>query len=90
MKTNKEQLLEMISGICDINLTFDSSKDIDIFNDLAIDSVGFIRIIIEIESRYNIQIPNDMLVYSYFRTISQIEEIINTLIDKKSTGDSNE
>lgn len=90
MKTNKEQLLEMISGICDINLTFDSSKDIDIFNDLAIDSVGFIRIIIEIESRYNIQIPNDMLVYSYFRTISQIEEIINTLIDKKNTGDSNE
>lgn len=49
-----------------------------------IDSMVFISLIVEIESVFNIGIPDDALILSNFQTKSQIIEIIYKLLEKNT------
>ncbi|NMM55490.1 acyl carrier protein [Paenibacillus aquistagni] len=49
---------------------------------LAIDSISFIRIIVEIEETLNIQFDDDFLMIEQYKTIGDLEEYLARKIDE--------
>lgn len=81
---NKKDIETKLNLIFEENgLYYDNSEE---ENNLLkeIDSMVFISLIVEIESVFNIGIPDDALILSNFQTKSQIIEIIYKLLEKNT------
>lgn len=52
----------------------------------GMDSVTFISIVVEIESYFDIQVPDDYLLINKFRSVAQIMNIIEEELLKKKIG----
>lgn len=81
---NKKDIESKLNLIFEENgLYYDNSEE---GNNLLkeIDSMVFISLIVEIESVFNIGIPDDALILSNFQTKSQIIEIIYKLLEKNT------
>ncbi len=81
---NKKDIETKLNLIFEENgLYYDNSEE---GNNLLkeIDSMVFISLIVEIESVFNIGIPDDALILSNFQTKSQIIEIIYKLLEKNT------
>lgn len=84
-----DQLRKIIVNIChndypDVSL--DDFMKLDIFDDLALDSIAFITMIVEIENEFDIEIPNELMGLSDFRKVYQIESIIRGLLRNKEAN----
>ena len=55
---------------------------VDLIDDLGMDSITFISIIIEIEDKFNIVIPDEKLLLEEFRTYENILNIVSELLDE--------
>lgn len=62
---------------------------VDLIDDLGMDSVNFISLIIEIESSFGIQIPDDWLLMEKFQHYSQIYDAIISLLPSKELENKN-
>ena len=54
--------------------------DTTILRDIGIDSFSIVEIILFIERKYGVVIPDDQLIPENFRTIQALSDIVNTLI----------
>lgn len=54
--------------------------DTTILRDIGIDSFSIVEIILFIERKYGVVIPDDQLIPENFRTIQALSVIVNTLI----------
>lgn len=84
-----DQLRKIIVNIChndypDVSL--DDFMKLDIFDDLALDSIAFITMIVEIENEFDIEIPNELMGLSDFRKVYQIDSIIRGLLRNKEAN----
>ena len=59
-----------------------SIEEIDIHNDLGIDSIRFIGLIIELETAFGITIPDDLIRIELFKNVSSIIDIVSKCIMK--------
>ena len=57
-------------------------KDINIFNDLAYNSLSFIQLIIDLEQTFNIVIPDDYLLMENLSTVSQVCDMVSILLER--------
>ena len=57
----------------------DNQYNIDLVK-LGMDSILFVTIIIEIEEKYNIEIPPSILLLSKMNTINKINKVIENLL----------
>ena len=74
----KSNLIDLCSEIFkESNVDTDLIEYVDYVDDLGMDSITFITLIVEIEARFDIVVPDDMLVIDYFRTTDDIVEIIS-------------
>ena len=77
MANIKNEVIELIS-----ELFFDKGFDtnlveyIDLIDDAGMDSITFISIIVEIEAKFGIIVPDEMLVMDNFRNIENIVTIV--------------
>jgi len=79
-----DQLRKIIVNIChndypDVSL--DDFMKLDIFDDLALDSIAFITM-----NEFDIEIPNELMGLSDFRKVYQIESIIRGLLRNKEAN----
>lgn len=73
----KSNLIDLCSEIFkESNVDSDLIEYVDYVDDLGMDSITFITLIVEIEARFDIIVPDDMLVIDYFRNADDIVEII--------------
>lgn len=84
-----DRLRKIIVNIChndypDVSL--DDFMKLDIFDDLALDSIAFIAMIVDIENEFDIEIPNELMGLSDFRKVYQIESIIRGLLRNKEAN----
>lgn len=49
---------------------------VDLIDDLGMDSMSFISIVIEVESMFDITVPDEMLLMENFRNVDKIIEIV--------------
>ena len=80
----KSNLIDLCSEIFkESNVDTDLIEYVDYVDDLSMDSITFITLIVEIEARFDIVVPDDMLVIDYFRTTDDIVEIISREMTNK-------
>lgn len=75
----REQIREML-----YKMGFNTNiEDDDLFSDIGMDSIIFIRLIIEIESKFNIRYPDEYLSFKDSGSIEKISVIVSSLISQK-------
>lgn len=93
MDSISDRLREIIVNICDdeySDISSDEFMKLDIFDDLALDSIAFITMIVEIENEFDVQIPNELMGVSDLRNVYRIESILKVLLKDKEADKQNE
>lgn len=82
----KTEVIQLISELFE-----DKGFDINIIeytnliDDMGMDSITFISIVIEIEAKFNITVPDDMLLMDNFKKIDDIVTVVEQKLAKQST-----
>lgn len=83
----KEKIIDILDRLfSDSGVDRDILEYVDLIDDLGMDSINFISLIIELESTFDIQIPDDWLLMEKFQNYtliySAVEELLQ-IIEKK-------
>ncbi len=80
---NKTEIVEQIATIIETNIDFIHNIGMnDDLEELGINSLSFIRIVVEIEEKFNLEFEDGDLSYEKFSTI---EDIANYIIEKNQS-----
>jgi len=80
----KNELLQLISELFkDKGFNLDLLEYANLVDDLGMDSITFISIVVEIEAHFNMEVPDNLLLMEYFRTVDDIVKIIEDRISLK-------
>lgn len=73
----KHKLTDMINNIFPYSCIDPGIIEyVDLIDDFGMDSISFISIVIEIETAFDIIVPDEMLLMENFRNVNRIVEII--------------
>ena len=86
----KQEVVELISELFkDRGFAIDIIEYVDLIDDLGMDSITYISIVVEIETHFNIEVSDDMLLLENFRCVDNIVSIIaNELSNKEDVSKS--
>ena len=76
-------IIELVPDFAPQDITLET----DLLNDLSLDSIIFIKMIINIESVFNISIDDEYLLIEKLRKVSYILDVINIAL---SSGEDHE
>lgn len=77
MANIKNEVVELISELfSDKGFDTDIIEYIDLIDDAGMDSITFISIVVEIEAKFNITVPDEMLVMDNFRNVDGIVALV--------------
>lgn len=80
-KQIKEKILDLLSGLfADSEIDRSVLEYVDLVDDLGMDSINFISLIVELESTFQIKIPDEWMLVQKFQTYSLIENVVEALI----------
>lgn len=83
-ETIKQEVSELISKLLkDTGFDIDIIEYVDLIDDLGMDSITFISIVVEVESHFNIEVPDDMLLMDNFKKVDNIVNVIVNELDSK-------
>lgn len=86
----RSNIIRIISDLFpDSCIDADVIEYVDLIDDLGMDSVSFISIVIEVESLFNIIVPDDMLLLECFRTVDNICKVVENAL-RQSDSVANE
>ena len=81
----KQEVIELISKIFKgIGFDIDILEYIDLIEDMGMDSITFISIVVEVEAHFNIEVPDDILLFENFKCVDDIVSVIENELTKKS------
>lgn len=85
---NQDKIKEKLITLCteifkDSNVDTDLLEYVDFTDDLGMDSITFITLIVEIEEKFKITIPDDLLLMDHFKNINDVVKVIVDLIENK-------
>lgn len=55
---------------------------IDLIDDAGMDSITFISLIVEIEAKFNITVPDDMLLMDNFKNADDVTNVVHNELNK--------
>lgn len=77
-----EKLLEMLNNMFpNSGWDLDVLEYVDLIDDLGMDSITFISIVIEVETTFDIIIPDEMLLMENFRNMGCILAIVESAMN---------
>lgn len=86
--TIKEKTIHILDNMfSDSRIDKDVIEYVDLVDDLGMDSINFISLIIELETLFDVQIPDDWMLIERFRSYSLIYSAIVKLLIQKETED---
>ena len=80
MNEIREKLISIIGKVIGEDVSFLNENDD--FSELEIDSLKYIKILVEIESEYDCEFADDYLNHDSVNTITQLESIVLSMISK--------
>lgn len=84
-ETIKQEVIELISDLFkDKGFDIDIIEHVDLVDDLGMDSIIFISIVVELETHFVLQVPDDMLLLDNFRFVNDIVSIVENELSKES------
>lgn len=76
-ETIKQDVIKIISDLFkDKGFDIDIVEYVDLIDDVGMDSITFISIVVEVEVRFNISIPDEMLLMECFRKVDDIVKVV--------------
>ena len=73
----KEKIIEIMSGLfSDSGVDTDILEYVDLIDNLGMDSIAFITLIVEIETTFNISVPDEFVLIENFKTFDSIYELL--------------
>ena len=86
----KTKIIDMLNNLFpDFGVDTDILEFVDLIDDLGMDSMIFISIVIEVESTFDITVPDEMLLMENFRNVDEIIKIVENEINSKSAVKTN-
>ena len=76
MENIKQQLRDLIAEVGEIPHDFDATAHL--YLDLGVPSVAAMNLLMEIESRFNVQMPDDAFVEAV--TLDQLADVVSGLV----------
>ena len=78
----KNELIKLVSELFqDKGIDSDLIEYVDLIDDLGMDSMIFLSVIIELETTFDIIIPDDLLLMENFREIDTIVDIVKKSVN---------
>ena len=85
----KEKIIDILDRLfSDAGVDRDILEYVDLIDDLGMDSINFISLIIELESTFDIQIPDDWLLMEKFQNYTLIYSAVEELLQIKEKKDN--
>lgn len=82
----KQEVVKIIAEIFkDMEYNTNVIDQTDLMNDFGMDSVIFISVVVEIETHFDIEVSDELLLPENFKCVDNIVKIVKTEIDKKRT-----
>lgn len=82
-KEIKELVIDLMAELfAEYNFDRDILEYIDLIDDAGMDSITFITLIVEIEARFNIIVPDDMLLMENFKNADDIVTVVENEVTK--------
>ena len=73
----KEKIIGIMSGLfSDSGVDTDILEYVDLIDNLGMDSIAFITLIVEIETTFNISVPDEFVLIENFKTFDSIYELL--------------
>ena len=73
----KEQVIEIVAELfAEANVDRDMLEYVNLVDDLEMDSLAFISIVIEVETAFGIEVPDEMLLMEEWQTVEEIVGIV--------------
>lgn len=86
----KKELISLLAELfTDTGIDTDLFEYVDLIDDLGMDSVTFISIIVEVEARFGITVPDDKLLMEEFKNVDSIISIVLNELNEKSNAEGN-
>ena len=80
-----EKIIEMVLELLNTNIENVELSDEQLDEDLSqlgMDSITFIRIIVELEEKFDIEIPDEKLLLTEMNTVSKMVDVISSELSK--------
>ena len=85
----KDNIIDILADLfSDAGVDREVLEYVDLVDDLGMDSINFISIIIELETAFNVKVPDEWLNIEKFRDYSAIYEAVEELLLLSEKGDS--
>lgn len=86
----KIETIQLISELFrDRGFDTDIIEYADLVDDMGMDSMTFISIIVEIEAKFNFQVPDYMLLMENFKKVDDIVAVVEQALTKEKTETEN-
>jgi phosphopantetheine attachment domain protein len=90
----KAKVIEMLNNLFpNSGIGSDVLEYVDLIDDLGMDSITFISTVVEIESIFEIIVPDDMLLMENFRNVDGILAVVESAMNEdrsRENGQENE
>ena len=90
----KAKVIEMLNNLFpNSGIGSDVLEYVDLIDDLGMDSITFISTVVEIESIFEIIVPDDMLLMENFRNVDGILAVVESAMNEdrsRENGQANE
>ena len=84
-ETIKQEVIELVSELFkDKGFDIDIIEYVDFIDDLGMDSITFISLVVEIESHFDIEVPEELLLMDNFKNLNLVTKIIADLLAEKA------
>lgn len=84
----KVHIIDIIAKLfCDQGVDPEVLQFVDLIDDLGMDSITFISIVVEVESCFDITVPDDMLLLESFRCVDDIAILVEKEILQKEKAE---
>lgn len=84
----KAEVINLISELFkDKGFDTDIIEYADLVDDMGMDSITFISIVVELEAKFNITVPDDMLLMDSFKKVDDIVAVVGNELAKGVVND---
>lgn len=86
MKKVKEKIIQFLEDYLQIDDFGENVSKSERFEELGINSLVFIRLLVELENEYNIEFDDDIIDFERISSISELSNYILLLMENKLGG----
>lgn len=79
----KDEIIEIVGALFEDNVEKSIVGIVDLYEDLGMDSILFISAIVKLEEKFDIIIPDELILMENFSSVDKITKIVVEILNNK-------